>query len=272
MTTALRSPRWLAGLLVAVLFAVACVLLAQWQLDRRVERAERNAAVLENYDSAPVPLDAALAGDAPAGEDEWRPVRLTGSYAPGRTVLVRNRPQGDGNGYLVALPFLAERDATTGEPLERTLLVVRGWVPSGESAQGPDDVPPPPTGEVVLTARLRPAESPATRTAPAGQTYRLDVPALLGQDGRGAVLDGYGVMAEEADGDRAVAPIVPVARPDTDPGPHLAYGVQWYLFALAGLGIWLALAVRHARSEPGGATPAPAQDDPSARWVYRPGG
>ena len=60
MTRALRDPRWLGGLAVAVVFAVVCVLLAQWQLDRRVERAARNAAVLENYDAAPAPLDDAL--------------------------------------------------------------------------------------------------------------------------------------------------------------------------------------------------------------------
>lgn len=266
MTRALRDPRWLGGLAVAVVFALACVLLAQWQLDRRVQRAERNAAVLENYDSAAVALEEALptlqgpAGLAaePAPEEQWTPVRLTGRYDAGATVLVRNRPQSDTNGYQVAVPF----DTTLPGGAAVRVLLVRGWVPAGTGAEGPSSVPEPPGGTVEVTARLRTGESPATRTAPDGQTYRLHLPTLLGGD---ALTGAYGVVATE-DG-APPAGMAMLDRPDTDPGPHLAYGVQWYLFALAGLVIWGVLARRHG------------QDDLATRqaggggtaWVYEPG-
>ncbi|WP_380168185.1 SURF1 family protein [Jannaschia sp. R86511] len=247
MRAALRDPRWLAGLAVAVVFALACVWLAQWQLDRRVARAERNAAVLENYDAAPAPLADVLTD--PAAElgvaGEWQPVALRGRYDDERTVLVRNRPQGGSNGYLVTTPFVVADPGTT-------VLLVRGWLPSGADASSPGAVPPAPAGQVDVLARLRAAEPTTTRQAPAGQAYRVAPVELLagasdpaaGTAGGATVTGAYGVVATEAGG--APAGLAPVPRPDTDPGPHLAYGVQWYLFALAGLGIWVVLARRHA--------------------------
>lgn len=278
MRTALRDPRWLAGLAVAVVFAVICVLLAQWQLDRRVARAERNAAVLENYDSLPVPLTTAVSDpSAPLAVDEqWEPVRLSGRYDPEGTVLVRNRPQGGSNGYLVAVPFTTD---AASDQAPTTLLLVRGWLPSGADAGSPGAVPAPPAGPVQVVARLRSAEEPSSRSAPAGQTYRLDVPALLPDPAGEPLTTAYAVVGTE-DGELPAA-MDPVPRPDTDPGPHLAYGVQWYLFALAGLGIWVVLARRHAEDLAQARTPLPGSrgDDPGpdastgtgAGWVYEPG-
>lgn len=268
MIRALREPRWLAGLAVAVGFAVVCVLLAQWQLDRRVSRAEANAAVLVNYGSAPVPLEVAVDDPAarPAAQEQWQPVLLQGSYDATGTVLVRNRPQGGGNGYLVAVPFTTQPQAGT----PTTLLLVRGWVPSGADASAPGTaVPDPPQGPVQVLARLRSGESPSTRDAPRGQTYRIDLPDLLagaGPPGADVLTGAYGVVAEEQ-GARPDG-LVPVPRPDTDPGPHLAYGVQWYLFALAGLGIWGVLARRHGREQDEAAARGAGSD---GTWVYDPG-
>jgi cytochrome oxidase assembly protein ShyY1 len=263
---ALREPRWLAGLAVAVVFALVCVWLAQWQLDRRVQRAERNAAVLENYDAVPTDLAglAAVTDDGVAPEEEWTPGIVRGRYVPEDTVLVRNRPQERSNGYLVAVPFEAV-DAPAGGVM--TLLVVRGWVPSGADAAGPETVPAPPAGEVEVLVRLRASESSATRRAPEGQTYRLHVPTLLGADGVAAerpLTGGYAVLA--TDDGAAPAGLTAVPRPDVDPGPHLAYGVQWYLFGLAGLVIWVVLARRAGRDDDGAAVTRRSRE-----WVYEPG-
>lgn len=275
MIRALRDPRWLSGLAVAVVFALVCVWLAQWQLDRRVARAERNAAVLENYDSSPVPLTVAVSdlGAELGVPGQWQPVTLQGSYEQDGTVLVRNRPQGGSNGYLVATPFVVD-----GEGPTTSVLLVRGWLPSGADASSPGAVPDAPTGQVDVVARLRTGEEPSGRSAPEGQTYRLDVEDLLADAPGGTLATAYGVVATEAG--RTPSRLVPVPRPDTDPGPHLAYGVQWYLFALAGLGIWGVLARRHAgeqddeRHRDDEARPGrtPGEDrDRSPGWVYQPG-
>lgn len=264
MRRALRQPRWLAGLAVAVVFALACVWLAQWQLDRRVQRAERNAAVLANYDAAATDLAdlRAVADDGVAPDEEWLPALVRGSYRPADTVLVRNRPQGGSNGYLVAVPFdVAPADGAVAG----TVLVVRGWVPAGTDARRPESVPVPPAGQVELLVRLRAAESAATRGAPQGQTYRLDVDALL--TGDDALDTGYVVLASE-DG-APPAGLATLPRPDVDPGPHLAYGVQWYLFAAAGLVIWVVLARRAGRDDTA-AGPGEGRGAASP-WVYEPG-
>lgn len=255
--TLLTSPRWLAGLAVAVAFALVCVWLAQWQLDRRVARADRNATVLENYDSEPVAVGPLLADGRISAEEEWTPVRLAGSYVPEQTVLVRNRPREGVNGYLVVVPLALEPPAQPG-----AVWVVRGWVPAGSSAEGPDAVPAPPPGTVEVVARLRAAEPASTRTSPQGQAQRLDE-ALLGS--AGVTVDGaFGVVATETPA--AADGLAPVPRPDTDPGPHLAYGVQWYLFAVAGLVIWWVLLRRHAAAGP--------DEGPHVAdrvWTYTPG-
>lgn len=271
MTRALRDPRWLAGLAVAVVFAMACVWLAQWQLDRRVARAERNAAVLENYDASPVAL-ADVVTDPDQGlplSRQWQPVALTGTWDVDGTVLLRNRPQGGSNGYLVATPL----DLTGTGPVTR-VVVVRGWLPAGADAASPGAVPAPVSGTVDVVARLRPAEPPTDREAPGGQAYRLDADLL--RAGGDSTLSGAYAVLETEDG-APPARLAPVPRPDTDPGPHLAYGVQWYLFALAGLGIWVVLARRHA-GERDDRSPGADGEDGSARagraadaWVYEPG-
>jgi len=278
---ALRDPRWLAGLAVAVVFALVCVWLAQWQLDRRVARAERNTAVLVNFDSQPLPLGQVVQDPraALAPTEQWQPVALSGRYDVDSTVLVRNRTQNGSNGFLVATPFEPD-DA--GAPVS-SLLLVRGWVPSGDEAGVPASLPDAPPGSVEVVARLRSAEPSSRRDAPQGQTYRLDAPLLRDAAGAGAPLEAaYGVVATEA-GDRPTG-LDPVPRPDTDPGPHLAYGVQWYLFALAGLTIWVVLARRHAGehgsghggpSDPAGldgtGEGAGGKVGDRTGWVYEPG-
>lgn len=272
MRRALREPRWLAGLAVAVVFALVCVWLAQWQLDRRVDRAERNAAVLDNYDSTPLPLpDVLPAPDTGLdARQQWQPVLLRGSYDAAGTVLVRNRPQSGSNGYLVTTPFVLTEPAAGTEEL----VLVRGWLPSGTDAASPGAVPDPPQGTVEVVVRLRSAEPPSDREAPPGQAYRIDPTALL-ETAAAPLRTAYGVVATEAG--TPPASLAPVPRPDTDPGPHLAYGVQWYLFALAGLGIWAVLARRHAGEHDDDEAPAVAGTGPGdgtgarSGWVYEPG-
>lgn len=103
-----------------------------------------------------------------------------------------------------------------------------------------------------------------------------DVPAAR------RAIDGYAVLAAGSPG--GGAPLVEIPRPSRDPGPHLAYALQWWLFALAGFGIWLAFYRRAVREESAGAdlgaTPSGPGRDTGATvsrpshdaWTYRPGG
>lgn len=264
------QPRWLAGLAVAAAFAVLCGLLGQWQWHRREAVEVRNALVAANYDAVPVPLGEVLRG--PGGPQvppaaEWRPVALRGVYDDGATVLVRNRPLDGRVGYLVTTPLRLDRPVAGGD----SIWLVRGWLPAGEDA---DPSPPAaPSGEVAVTARLRRPEPVTDRRAPAGQAYRLS-PAELGvAAGRagaapvGTPVSGFGLVTPAQDG------LAAVGVPDPDPSPHLAYTVQWWLFAAAGFAIWVVFLWRTAGET--SARPGPVAGRPrdrEDRWRYEPGG
>ncbi len=220
--------RWAMYVGVAILFAIACGFLSNWQFSRNAERNEQLRLVADNYDAPPVALGDLL---EPAGElspgDEWRPVRLTGEYQTDEELLVRNRAHGGSAAYEVLVPLRLDDG--------RVLLVDRGWLPPGSRQPEPDAIPAPPSGQVEVVVRLRPGEPvPASgRTAEAGQVPTINLGLVAEQTGpleQGA----YGLLVSESPAP-ADAPL-PIDPPDDDPGPHLSYAIQWILFAIMGFG------------------------------------
>lgn len=211
---------------VAILFAIACAFLSHWQFSRNAERSVQLQLVADNYDAPPVPLEALLAPGAtldPA--DEWRPVRLEGTYVADEQLLVRNRAHGGSAAYEQLVPFRL----TDG----RTLLVDRGWLAPGNRQSLPDEIPAPPSGEVTVEVRLRPEEAAPTsgRSAEAGQVPTINLGLVAEQTG--PIEPGaYGLLMSETPAP-AVAPQA-VDPPSNDPGPYLSYAIQWILFAVMG--------------------------------------
>lgn len=234
----LREPSWVRAGLLVIALSVACVLLGRWQWGRHEGKLAMAQQVEGAYDAAPVPLaDLVPVPTAPLPRsDEWRPVQVRGTYLADGTVLIRNRPNADGEyGYEVVVPFRVD-----GGPV---LLVDRGWIPNGASGARPDSVPAPPAGEATLVARLRPTEPPSTRPAIPGQAERIDAPRLTAAVGGPAVTGAYGVLAQEQPVPATAPQLIP--RPDEDLGPHLAYAIQWWLGAVA---VYVLLVV-YARKE-----------------------
>ncbi|MFN3950046.1 SURF1 family protein [Microbacterium sp.] len=213
---------------VAILFAIACGFLSNWQFSRNAERSEQLQLVDANYDAAPVPLGDLLAPGAQlTPSDEWRPVRLEGRYLPEEQLLVRNRAHGGSAAYEQLVPFRLDDG--------RTFLVDRGWLPPGNRQSEPDEIPAPPSGTVVVEVRLRPGEAAPTsgRTAEAGQVPTINLGLVAEQTGpleQGA----YGLLMSESPAP-ATAPMT-VDPPSDDPGPYLSYAIQWILFAIMGFG------------------------------------
>ncbi len=233
----LLTRRWLGLLALAIVIAAACALLGRWQLHRLESRHAKNALVSRNVAAPPVlPGRVVRVDHGPDPADQWRRVRSTGRYDPDHTLLVRNRTLDGRLGFHVLVPFL-----TAAGP---ALLVDRGWVPAGETASDLPDVPRPPPGEVAVTARIRQSE-PASTTGqpPRGQVTRIDVSRIrtgLPYPAYG----GYGELTREEPAPRRTPQPLPV--PQLSTGPHLAYAVQWFLFALMALGAYVLLARREA--------------------------
>ncbi|MEE6296514.1 SURF1 family cytochrome oxidase biogenesis protein [Georgenia wangjunii] len=258
----LVSRRWVGLGLVALLVSAACVGLGVWQWNRHVGRVEANALVEDNYDVAPAPLEEVLDPRAPVPPERvWRQVELEGRYL-GEDVLVRNRPVGSTPAMEVLTLFAAELD----DGSEVVVVVDRGWLSQATDTAGP---PPAPAGEVRLTGRLRTAEPPGDRSAPAGQVYRIEPGEVLPAAGVAEeiaasgtpVLQGY-VLAGEHD-PPAAEELPALARPVTDLGPHLSYAFQWWVFALAAP-VGLAVLARREAAERAGEVPGsrrPRSDD-----------
>jgi cytochrome oxidase assembly protein ShyY1 len=220
--------RWAIYVGIAILFAIACGFLSNWQFSRNAERSEQLQLVADNYDAAPVPLGELLAPGAEMNPgDEWRPVRMEGQYLADEQLLVRNRAHGGSAAYEQLVPFRLDDG--------RTFLVDRGWLPPGNRQAEPDEIPAPPEGQVSVEVRLRPEEAAPTsgRTAEAGQVPTINLGLVAEQTGpleQGA----YGLLMSETPAP-ATTPNT-VDPPSNDPGPYLSYAVQWILFAVMGFG------------------------------------
>lgn len=233
----LISPQWLGGLAFCVLFAVACALLGQWQMDRRMEAVAEINKVLQNYDEPAVPL----AGNTDLftdfrPEQEWTPVEMRGRYLTEDTRIVRNRPLAGKPGYEVLVPFRSD----TGE----VVVVDRGWLPIGDTPGRPDVVPDPPAGEVTVVVRAKPGEPDLDRDAPEGQLASIDLVEFTRSVGYPVADTAYGQLAQETP-----APDVSLQQPPKPPldeGPHLSYSLQWFMFGLMSFVVWGYLARQRA--------------------------
>lgn len=233
----LLSRRWLGLLALALLVAAACVLLGRWQLHRLEHKRAANHLVTSNTAARPVPASDLLAVDRGPGPGRlWRRVQATGYYDTARRLLVRNRPLDGEFGYYVLVPFVTDDGPA--------LLVNRGWVANGENASTPPRVPAPPTGTVTVTARVRATEPASTTgTPPPGQVTRIDVSEIR-KTLPYPVYGGFGQLASERPAPRRAPAHLPL--PELSEGPHLAYTVQWWLFAVMALGGYVVLARREA--------------------------
>ena len=181
-------------------------------------------------------------GEAVPSRYVWRTVSATGRYDVTHQKLVRNRPHQGSTGFHVLTPLVM--------PDGTAVLVNRGWVQAGRTAAAPDEVPAPPSGEVQVTGRLRAAESGARRSGlPPGQVTRIDVPAIaatLPYPVRGGYVEAVSEQPQPAAAPARIEP------PELWVGPHLAYGVQWWLFggiAVAGVVLLFRRELRDARDE-----------------------
>lgn len=241
-----RLIRWGWYVVVAILFALACVYLSQWQFDRNEHRAEQLALVESNYNAEPVSLPELIGEDGAMPADaEWHPVRLRGEYLTDDQLLVRNRPHGGTSAFEVLVPFRDESGSI--------LIVDRGWVPPAEDSS-PSAVPSPPQGEATVIVRLRPGEPLPTsgRTAPEGQVPTINLPEIAKRVDLDIVTGGYGrLVSEDPAPDAALGGF---DSPTDDPGPHLSYAIQWILFAIMGfafIGYMIRTEIVKAREDAG---------------------
>jgi cytochrome oxidase assembly protein ShyY1 len=221
-----------------LIVATVCVLAGTWQIARLEQKIGWNHELRHNAHLAPVPVSDVLpiaGGKRPSDHKvEFRTVTASGTFDATHQELVRHRSVNDTTGYLVLTPLRTDAGA---------LLIVRGFI--AESGATPI-APAPPTGSQTVRVRVQPGDTTNDRAAtlsggqvesinPVEQAARLGTP----------VYAGYAELLPNQPG---IGSLETIPAPDlSNPAggavepQHLAYIIQWYLFALLALAAPIAM-------------------------------
>ena len=205
--------------LVAILLIAGCLWASQWQYHRGEDRKTRNDTIESQIKLPAVDL-LTLSSDVNA--HEWRTVTTSGTFDANQQILLRNRYFEGKYGYAVLTRFTTDGGDS--------IWVDRGWVAAGASATVAPETPSVPRGVVSITARLR-----LDSSLPSGSFFALPINrdgdlisklnAQSGSDSEDYYLDLISGSLPE------LTPSAPSQIPSLSDGPHLAYAVQWILFA-----------------------------------------
>ncbi|AQV92704.1 cytochrome c oxidase assembly protein [Cupriavidus necator] len=243
------SPLPLAAALVVI--AVTCAL-GNWQLNRAHEKEARAARLRALSAQPPMVL-----GTVPLSQVVTdRTVRVTGRFDTARTVLLDNRPHGNGSqpgdsraGFLVLTPLRISGSPTgpAGAPgAIQAVLVLRGWLP--RDAQDRTRIAPFPTPDAEVTIE-------GTALAAVPRVYSL------GNDAAGSkIRQNVDIAAYAAESGLALHPLVLEQRSDTGDGlardwapadlgaeRHYGYAFQWFGLAALTMVLVIVLGWRRAR-------------------------
>jgi cytochrome oxidase assembly protein ShyY1 len=241
----MREPRFAALSALMILVALICTAAGTWQVYRLDYKVRTNAELRHNAHQPPVPVGDILpfvgsGSRPPTHQIEFRQATATGSYDAPHQGLVRNRTLEGIPGYLVLTPFRTSQG---------TLLVVRGFAPAPKGG-GLPAVPVAPQTPTTITVRIQAGESrdDAAAHLPAHQLESVNPSQQAARLGT-PVYDGYGQLLA---GQPGLGSLLAVPDPSlSNPAggavepQHLAYVLQWFLFAL----LALAAPVVMARSE-----------------------
>ena len=218
--------------LVALTLIILCVIAAQWQYQRGVDRHARNAIIEKHIALAPTSLDSVK--DSPLAA-EWQTVTTQGVFDPTKQILLKNRYSEGFYGFEVLTLF------TT--PNNEKFWVDRGWVKAGAAATIAPTITPPPTTPVSITGRLR-----LDSSLPRGSFFALpaDGSGLISKLDAQSQLDTQNYYIDLLSGsESSLTPAVPAQLPELSDGPHMAYALQWLFFG--GLVIYGRILIRRTR-------------------------
>jgi surfeit locus 1 family protein len=219
--------------LVAVL-TIAFLLLGVWQLQRRSQRLAANAEITARLQQPEIavtgePLDPV--------EADLRRATVRGVFDYSQEIVLRNRTWNE----LPGVHVLAPLRITGGDT---AVLVDRGWIPYDAAAPADRAEFHNAEGEVEVYGILRQSQTRPSSLAPADPLpspdhrvdnwHRVDLPKIR-QQLPYPLLDVY---LEEDTPPGQTPRMFPKPQPDIslDEGPHLAYAIQWFAFALIAVG------------------------------------
>lgn len=227
----------LAGLALIILFAR----LGVWQLQRADEMRSRQAAIAEQERLPSIDVNRAVAAQDDLGRQLWRTATARGTWDARQQVLLDNQTSAGRVGYFIFTPLRLDSCACV-------LLVNRGWIDAPPDRSTIPEVSVP-DGAVTLSGILAPVPPSGIGVRP--DVERLPASGLL----RVQQLDLAAIHQEPG---IRVLPLIlrldPDAqngylriwhRPDLRADRHVAYAVQWFIFALLTAGLYFRLNLKH---------------------------
>jgi surfeit locus 1 family protein len=208
---------------VALALICLCLIAAQWQYHRGVDRHQRNSMIEANIAAPEMSLATAVKDLA---KNEWRIIRTVGTFDPTQTILIRNRYFEGKYGF----EYLTLFETADGQKF----WIDRGWLVAGKDALTAPIVPFTPSEKVEVVGRLR-----LDTSLPQGSFFALPT---SGEDlvskwnaQKEVLTEPYYLDLQSGSWLSAVK--VPAQLPELSDGPHMAYALQWVFFAgLVGYG------------------------------------
>ncbi len=231
--------RWPGFLVTGAALAViaVCIAAGNWQT-RRAEYKQALADRLDARAAAPV----AELGAVPVNGDAWqfRRVRVRGEYVPDKGLLLDNRILNGRVGYEVLTPLRLEGAAMH-------VLVDRGWVQAPPTRDRLPDVPTPRGVQEVEGVVVLPPERvfELGEGNPAGPVWQH---FLMDRYARWSGLALQPVLVRQTN-DAPDGLVREWTRPDTGVQKHRGYALQWYLFAILTVVLYVSLNFRRRRSD-----------------------
>ena len=218
--------------IVALALIFLCLVAADWQYTRGVDRQARNNIIEERIARSPIELSSR---DAVLDNNEWQSITTSGRFDSTQQILLRNRYWEGKYGYEVLTLFTN----TSGEKF----WVDRGWVKAGATATTPPEVTAVPTGDVSITGRFR-----LDSSLPRGSFFALPATGegLVSELNAQSQLDTEKFYIDLLSGSEAsLTPAAPAQLPPLSDGPHKAYALQWLFFG--GLIVYGRILIRRTR-------------------------
>ena len=212
-----KEPYALLKSLIALLLVAICLVAANWQYHRGIDRQSRNSQIEANIGKGEISLSD-ISDPSKIQENEWRTVRIFGNFDREHEVLLRNHYNADGKYGFEYLTLFKSGN--------QKFWIDRGWVKAGETALARPVLPPTPTSEVEIVGRLR-----IDSALPKGSFFAI--PAT------GNLINSWNLKSKVQTEDfyidlisgPGVTPKSPAELPELSDGPHLAYALQWLFFA-----------------------------------------
>ncbi|KDP88667.1 SURF1 family protein [Cupriavidus basilensis] len=226
-----------------VVIAVTCAL-GNWQLDRAHEKLARAARLEALAAQPPLVVGSALL----EGQVAERRVHVRGRFDAAHTVLLDNRPHGNGTDSRAGFMVLTPLRVVANDPGAPAVLVLRGWLP--RDAQDRTRIAPFPTAEgdveldgTALAAVPRVFSLGQGASAEAGQKIRQNVDLAAFAKELGVPLQPFVLEQRSDNGDGLARDWAPA---DTGADRHYGYAFQWFGLAALTLVLLVALSWRRA--------------------------